>query len=275
MLAPPDAHSPVRFFLSAKPGAAALPIDEVFVNPYSGQILGGRLWGDLSQGLANLMPFVYRLHHSLVLGTIGTWIFGVVALLWTLDCFVGAWLTFPTAPPRRPAPPPPLLEALGQSLAHPLARRRPQTHLRPAPRRRPLALGPAARLRLERRRPHPLRPSLPPHHRPVPQLPARPARHRAHPGQPQPTTAHRLGTRLPRRPPTPGSPGRRARPHHPRPGALRLHPAQIRPQTDGAHQQRRERAVRETWVYVDATDGKLLGYYLPTGKHQAIQSPPG
>ncbi|MFQ5415166.1 MAG: PepSY domain-containing protein, partial [Phycisphaerae bacterium] len=58
-----------------------------------------RLWGDLSQGLANLMPFVYRLHHSLALGTVGTWIFGVVALLWTLDCFVGAWLTFP--PPRR------------------------------------------------------------------------------------------------------------------------------------------------------------------------------
>lgn len=99
MLAPPDAHSPVRFFLSAKPDAPALPIDEVFVNPYTGQILGGRLWGDLSQGLANLMPFVYRLHHSLALGTVGTWIFGIVALLWTLDCFVGAWLTFP--PPRR------------------------------------------------------------------------------------------------------------------------------------------------------------------------------
>ncbi len=99
MLAPPDAHSPVRFFLSAKPDAPALPIDEVFVNPYTGHILGGRLWGDLSQGLANLMPFVYRLHHSLALGTIGTWIFGIIALLWTLDCFVGAWLTFP--PPRR------------------------------------------------------------------------------------------------------------------------------------------------------------------------------
>lgn len=95
MLAPPDAHSPLRFFLSAKPGAPPPPIDEVFVNPYTGQILGGRLWGDLSQGVSNLMPFVYRLHHSLALGTIGTWIFGLIALLWTLDCFVGAWLTFP------------------------------------------------------------------------------------------------------------------------------------------------------------------------------------
>lgn len=68
MLAPADAHSPVCFILSAKPDAPALPIDEVFVNPYTGQILGGRLWGDLSQGLSNLMSFVYRLHHSLALG---------------------------------------------------------------------------------------------------------------------------------------------------------------------------------------------------------------
>ncbi len=105
MLAPPDAHSPVRFFLSAKPDAPALPIDEVFVNPYTGQILGGRLWGDLGQGLANLMPFVHRLHHSLALGTLGTWAFGIVSLLWILDCFIGAWLTFPprqssNGPPR-------------------------------------------------------------------------------------------------------------------------------------------------------------------------------
>lgn len=42
------------------------------------------------------MPFVYRLHYQLALSTVGSYVFGVVALLWTLDCFVGAWLTFPT-----------------------------------------------------------------------------------------------------------------------------------------------------------------------------------
>ncbi len=73
--------------------------DQVFVDPYTGEILGSRRWGDLSQGLTNLMPFLYRLHYQLALGTVGTWIFGVVALLWALDCFVGAWLTLP--PPRR------------------------------------------------------------------------------------------------------------------------------------------------------------------------------
>jgi uncharacterized iron-regulated membrane protein len=71
---------------------------EVFVDAVTGDILGARRWGDLSDGMANLMPFVYRLHYQLALGSVGTALFGVVALLWTVDCFVGLYLT---APPRR------------------------------------------------------------------------------------------------------------------------------------------------------------------------------
>jgi uncharacterized iron-regulated membrane protein len=74
---------------------AALAVDEVYVNPYSGEVQGARKWGALSDGVTNLMPFIYRLHYSLALDTIGTYLFGIVALLWTLDCFVGAYLTFP------------------------------------------------------------------------------------------------------------------------------------------------------------------------------------
>jgi uncharacterized iron-regulated membrane protein len=72
--------------------------DQYFVDPYTGSVLGSRRWGDLGQGLVNLMPFMYRLHYSLALGDVGTALFGAVALLWTLDCFVGAYLTLP---PRR------------------------------------------------------------------------------------------------------------------------------------------------------------------------------
>jgi uncharacterized iron-regulated membrane protein len=69
---------------------------EVFIDPYTGARLGERDWGHLSEGIAlNLMPFVYRLHYSLALDSVGTALFGVVALLWTVDCFVGAYLTFP------------------------------------------------------------------------------------------------------------------------------------------------------------------------------------
>lgn len=89
----------LQFFveLETSPGAAAvdLPDDQFFIDPYTGHILGTRKWGDISQGLKNLMPFVYRLHYQLALGVVGTYAFGVIALLWTLDCFVGAYLTFP------------------------------------------------------------------------------------------------------------------------------------------------------------------------------------
>lgn len=72
---------------------------EFFVNPYTGKVLGSREWGNLSEGSKNLMPFVYRLHYSLALGEVGTFLFGVVALLWTFDCFVGAYLTLPASAP--------------------------------------------------------------------------------------------------------------------------------------------------------------------------------
>lgn len=91
-------HEPGRsmvFYLSALPGEPGPANDQLFVNPYTGEILGARKWGDISQGLKNLMPFVYRLHYSLAMGETGTLIFGIVALLWTCDCFVGAYLTFP------------------------------------------------------------------------------------------------------------------------------------------------------------------------------------
>jgi len=75
--------------------------DEFFVDPYSGKVLGSRRYGDIRQGTKNLVPFLFRLHYSLALDAVGTTLFGVVALLWTFDCFVGAYLTLP--PPARGA----------------------------------------------------------------------------------------------------------------------------------------------------------------------------
>ncbi|WP_420226752.1 PepSY-associated TM helix domain-containing protein [Pigmentiphaga litoralis] len=82
---------------AASHSTAGLPNDQVFVDPYRGVVVGERKWGDIGQGWKNLMPFIYRLHFSLALDTIGSYVFGVIALLWTLDCFVGAYLTFPAA----------------------------------------------------------------------------------------------------------------------------------------------------------------------------------
>ncbi|MGW8391856.1 PepSY-associated TM helix domain-containing protein [Pseudoduganella sp. HUAS MS19] len=95
------------FRLSLRPGPASsagaeLPNDQVFVNPYTGALQGERKWGDIRQGRKNLMSFIYRLHYTLALGTLGSYTMGVLALLWMADCLVGAFLTFPAAQ-RKPA----------------------------------------------------------------------------------------------------------------------------------------------------------------------------
>ncbi|MEX2564354.1 MAG: PepSY-associated TM helix domain-containing protein [Cyclobacteriaceae bacterium] len=58
----------------------------------------------MTQGVKNLMPFIHRLHYSLALGTVGSYIFGIIALLWTLDCFVGAYITFPPPSQKKRTP---------------------------------------------------------------------------------------------------------------------------------------------------------------------------
>ena len=45
--------------------------------------------------LPNVMPFTYELHKNLVLGKAGGWILCITALLWTIDCLAGVYLTFP------------------------------------------------------------------------------------------------------------------------------------------------------------------------------------
>ncbi|MCM2564590.1 PepSY-associated TM helix domain-containing protein [Janthinobacterium kumbetense] len=88
-------------FYLRPPGDAPLASDEVFVDPYTGAVLGQRRWGEISQGAINLLPFIERLHYALALGDTGLFIFGLVAIVWTVDCFIGAALTFPARLKKR------------------------------------------------------------------------------------------------------------------------------------------------------------------------------
>ena len=74
-----------------------LDFGQLFVDPWSGEELGRRQFGDLSQGLINLMPFIWTLHYTLALGAPGLWVLGIVALVWTIDCFIGFYLTLPVS----------------------------------------------------------------------------------------------------------------------------------------------------------------------------------
>ena len=66
---------------------------EVYINPYSADIIGTR---DKEQwAWRNTMWKVFWLHRDLLLGDIGKLILGIVALMWTLNCFIGFYLTLP------------------------------------------------------------------------------------------------------------------------------------------------------------------------------------
>jgi uncharacterized iron-regulated membrane protein len=71
-----------------------LGFDALYLNPWTGQKLGRLMPGNVSP---YVMPFILHLHYMFDLGTPGERVLGIVALLWTLDCFVGFYLTLPVA----------------------------------------------------------------------------------------------------------------------------------------------------------------------------------
>jgi uncharacterized iron-regulated membrane protein len=74
----------------------ALDYNNVFVDPVTGEVVGTRMWGACCLEREHLIPFLYLLHYTLHLpGQWGIWFMGIVGLIWIVDNFVGAYLTFP------------------------------------------------------------------------------------------------------------------------------------------------------------------------------------
>lgn len=76
---------------------ATKPIDfhQLILNPVTGEEVARRVIRPFPDSLSTLMPFIYKLHYTLAMNPIGNWVLGVVALVWTIDCFIGAYLTLP------------------------------------------------------------------------------------------------------------------------------------------------------------------------------------
>lgn len=68
---------------------------EVYINPYTADIIGTRDKDEWAW--RNTMWKVFWLHRDLLLDDIGKLILGIVALVWTINCFIGFYLTFPRA----------------------------------------------------------------------------------------------------------------------------------------------------------------------------------
>jgi uncharacterized iron-regulated membrane protein len=81
----------------------ALDFEYVVLDPASGAVLDRSRWGSIGTTWRQIVDFVYELHYSLALGMAGVWVLGGLALLWTLDCFVGAYLTLPARASAAPS----------------------------------------------------------------------------------------------------------------------------------------------------------------------------
>ena len=70
----------VKASYSSKTGNEAhknyLRLLEVYLDPWTGNELGRRSRGDLNEGLINIMPFIYKIHWTLAIDSIGQFILG-------------------------------------------------------------------------------------------------------------------------------------------------------------------------------------------------------
>src|SRR5450830_1981718 len=77
-----------------------LDYNQIAVDPVTAEIQGRRMWGAISLSRENLLPFLYKLHYTMHLPEVGgielgTWLMGIIGIVWMLDCFIALWLSFP------------------------------------------------------------------------------------------------------------------------------------------------------------------------------------
>ncbi|MXV43713.1 hypothetical protein GS501_01405 [Saccharibacter sp. 17.LH.SD] len=69
--------------------------EEIFFNPYTGEIIGSRPVNGQLKRRHDLIPFIYYLHYSMGFGSYGTLFLGFISLIWVGDCISGLLLTLP------------------------------------------------------------------------------------------------------------------------------------------------------------------------------------
>lgn len=84
------------------PQANALTADEdafrqIFIDPYTGAILGERKWGEAGLDRRRFALFIYQLHKDILLGAWMIWLLGLLAIAWTFDHIAAAALSLPAA----------------------------------------------------------------------------------------------------------------------------------------------------------------------------------
>ncbi len=90
----------------AEPG-----FNQLFLDPVTGAELGRREWGAVWPiTKATFVSFLYKLHYTLHIPAMwgidrwGVWLMGGIAVIWTIDSFVGFYLTLPVRRKAAPLP---------------------------------------------------------------------------------------------------------------------------------------------------------------------------
>lgn len=78
-----------------------LMFNQMTLDPVNGEIRGSRMWGEISLNRENLLPFLYKLHYSMHIPDafnleLGMLFMGILAIIWTIDCFIALWISFPS-----------------------------------------------------------------------------------------------------------------------------------------------------------------------------------
>ncbi|MGO3934257.1 siderophore utilization protein FsrB [Rhodopseudomonas pseudopalustris] len=98
-----------------------LDYNQVFIDPNTGEELGRRSWGAVwPVTRETFVSFLYKLHYTMHIPEFrgsdrwGMRILGVIAIIWTIDCFVGFYLTLPSRRRARAGQAPAVARALGK-----------------------------------------------------------------------------------------------------------------------------------------------------------------
>ncbi|MCK1638087.1 PepSY domain-containing protein [Bradyrhizobium sp. 157] len=98
-----------------------LDYNQIFLDPNTGAELGRRYWGAVwPVTRANFVSFLYKLHYTMHIPEFwgsdrwGMRVLGVIAIIWTIDCFVGFYLTLPSRRRARAERAPAVARELGR-----------------------------------------------------------------------------------------------------------------------------------------------------------------
>lgn len=91
----PDPDHAQSIFVRGDPGGPPLGFEQVFVDPYTGDIRAKVRFAELADGPINIVPFLVAVHYSLGAGEVGRLVLGWAALIWTVTSLIGIALSLP------------------------------------------------------------------------------------------------------------------------------------------------------------------------------------